>query len=99
MIFLIIFRPLLLIIERGDQDSPMGAGQQRLVGNNQAKGAASRSPLAAPIDTGTFKLFFSRVLAAFLMRLFRVAVCRLRMAMSGCRVLMARGMVAFPVML
>jgi hypothetical protein len=76
-----------------------GAGQQRLVGNNQAKGAASRSPLAAPIDTGTFKLFFSRVLAAFLMRLFRVAVCRLRMAMSGCRVLMARGMVAFPVML
>jgi hypothetical protein len=66
------------MIERGDQDDPkVGPGSKDWWATNHAKGATSRSPLAAPIDTGALELFFSRVLAAFLMRLFRVNVCRL----------------------
>jgi amino acid transporter len=43
--------------------------------------------------------YFPGLLTAFCMRLFRVVVCHLRLAMSGCGVLMTHAMVAFSVML
>jgi hypothetical protein len=78
MIFLIIFRPLLLMIERGDQDDPkVGPGSKDWRATIRPRERRAGLHFAAPIDTGALELFFSRVLAAFLMRLFRVNVCRL----------------------